>query len=137
MKLLNIYERRKMKQFDIYENPLAHLEAVKVGFCWPGFFFGILWALFCKLWKLAAIIFLITLTVNVVGSNITTVAGKEVFDAFSTLYGFAIMLGLGFSGNKLRAKNLISRGYEFKASEIFDNKDGAIAEYVRRSKKQP
>ena len=42
-----------MKTFNVYKHPTQGIEAVKVGFSWPAFFFGIIWMLVKKLWGLA------------------------------------------------------------------------------------
>ena len=39
-----------MKQFDLYQHPSKELQAVKVGFSWPGFFFPFIWAFVKGLW---------------------------------------------------------------------------------------
>ncbi len=35
-----------MKQYKIYEHPAGAIEAVKLGWSWPAFFFVSIWALF-------------------------------------------------------------------------------------------
>ena len=123
-----------MKQFKIYENPQGTFAAVKVGFCWPAFFFGIFWTLFAKLWKVAIVIFVASLFINMLGGSAHTAGAKEVMDLVSSLFGFAVMLILGFKGNEWRSKDIEARGYELNGTEIANNKDGAIAQYVRAQK---
>jgi len=38
-----------MKIYEVYQHPVKGYAAVKIGFSWPGFFFGIIWALIKKL----------------------------------------------------------------------------------------
>ena len=42
-----------MKAFAVYQHPTHGFEAVKRGFSWPAFFFGVIWMLIKKLWLLA------------------------------------------------------------------------------------
>ncbi|MDG2228743.1 MAG: DUF2628 domain-containing protein, partial [Gammaproteobacteria bacterium] len=44
-----------MKTFQIYKHPIAGIEAIKVGFCFPAFFFGWIWMFLKKLWALGCI----------------------------------------------------------------------------------
>ncbi|WP_181919263.1 DUF2628 domain-containing protein [Alkalilimnicola ehrlichii] len=41
-----------MKTFNMFHHPHHGHKAVKVGFSWPGFFFGIIWAAIKGLWWL-------------------------------------------------------------------------------------
>lgn len=125
-----------MKQFQIYENPQGDFTAVKIGFCWPGFFFGIFWSLFARLWKVAAAIFVISVVISIFKNSAHTLSGKEVMDLVSNIFGIAVMLTLGFKGNDWRSADIVARGYECKGTEIADNKDGAVAKHVKRSKGQ-
>ena len=42
-----------MKTFKVYEHEIYGYEAVKQGFSWPALFFGFIWALVKKLWKIS------------------------------------------------------------------------------------
>ena len=39
-----------MKTFQVYKHPIAGIEAIKVGFSFPAFFFGWIWMFIKKLW---------------------------------------------------------------------------------------
>jgi hypothetical protein len=47
-----------MRTYDVYHHPTKGYEAIKRGFSWQGFFFGLFWALVKKLWKAAGILLL-------------------------------------------------------------------------------
>jgi len=34
-----------MKRFNVYKHPTLGTDAVKIGFSWPAFFFGLFWML--------------------------------------------------------------------------------------------
>ena len=44
-----------MKSFQVYRHPTIEAQAVKVGFCWPAFFFGVIWMLISRLWGWAVL----------------------------------------------------------------------------------
>jgi len=119
-----------VKQFKIYENPQGNFEAVKIGFCWPGFFFGAIWALFCKMWKLGLGIMGVAVLLGFIGSGVSIEAAKTV-ELITNLFSIGVSFALGFKGNELREGDLLSKGYELKGTELFGNKDGAIAQYIK------
>ena len=43
-----------MKKFTIYSHPVLGKRALKAGFSWPCFFFGLFWAVYKRLWLLSA-----------------------------------------------------------------------------------
>lgn len=120
-----------MKQFSIYENPQGDFQAVKIGFCWPGFFFGVIWALFCKMWKLGLCLIGISIVISLVGGAATNPESIAMAETFSRIFGLFVSLALGAKGNELREKDLMSKGYEFKGTELFNNKEDAIAQYIK------
>ena len=48
-----------MKQFNLYSHPVLGVQAVKLGFSWPAFFFTWIWAFVCKLWLRGAIMLVV------------------------------------------------------------------------------
>ena len=104
-----------MKTFNVYKHPTENIEAVKVGFSWPAFFFGFFWMLVKKLWGLAGawfaanvLLFLIEKVANQSGEG---GAQALVFIILAAGY-FALWLFPAFKGNKWREQNLLKRGYE-------------------------
>ena len=78
---------------------------VKEGFCWPALLFGPLWALYHRMWVLAA-------GLVSVGVIIALPPGPlAVFHVQGTAAAAAALL-LGFHGNDLRAWSLTAGGFE-------------------------
>ena len=119
-----------MKQFKVYMNPLGSYEAVKQGWSWPGFFFGIVWALFKKMWALGfgilGAFFILGLIGGAVGGDL-----EKGIDAITSIGGIVLSIVFGVNGNNWREKNLISRGFDFKDTVSAANSEGAIALYVK------
>jgi len=119
-----------MKQFKVYMNPLGSYEAVKQGWSWPGFFFGIIWALFKKMWVLAVSIlgafFILGLISVAVGGDL-----EKGIDAITSIGSIVLSIVFGVNGNNWREKNLTSRGFDFKDTVSAANSEGAIALYVK------
>ena len=57
-----------MKTFNVYKHPTQGIEAVKIGFSWPAFFFGIIWMLVKKLWGLAGMWFAAYIVLSLIES---------------------------------------------------------------------
>jgi uncharacterized protein DUF2628 len=122
-----------MKTFKVYKHPTRGLEAVKVGFSWPGFLFGIFWMLLKKLWAMALLWFGLYFVCNVVN----TVAGQsEESGAQALVYLFlaagyvALNLIPGFKGNQWRETNLTKRGFALVGTVQTETPDAAIAQVV-------
>lgn len=79
---------------------------VKEGFSWPGFFFGVIWALWHRLWIEAAALLALLIAAGV----IFDVAGLG--ESIESLIMFAIALLVGFNGNDWRRESLRRRGYQ-------------------------
>lgn len=123
-----------MKTFNVYKHPTLGIEAVKVGFSWPAFFFGIIWMLVKKLWGLAGIWF----AAYIVLSLIETVTDQSAEGGAQTLVYlilaagyFTLWLVPAFKGNKWREENLSKRGYEQLATVQAETSDAAVAQAVK------
>ena len=92
-----------MKNFCVLHHPTRGYEAVKMGFCWPAFFFTILWA-FCKrLWGVAAVLVGVIVLFGVV----------EVMSGGTTSgLGLITSFLFGKFGNRWRRWWLEKKGYE-------------------------
>ena len=104
-----------MKTFNLYRHPELGLEAVKEGFSWPAFFFGILWMVYKKLWKYAGIWFAIYITLafveNAVKSGGVDSGMKATYDIMILMGYLLIMLIPAFKGNSWRQTRLLEKGY--------------------------
>lgn len=121
-----------MNSYKIYSNPQGTLEAVKVGWSWPGFFFSGIWALVKKMWFLGSALIIIFLVLEsfVPFSLSPTMSGMEIFINISSLI---VSIVFGIKGNEWRETNLQTRGYEFKGTVRAQNGEGAIATYFKDS----
>ncbi len=95
-----------MKQFDIYQHPDGRLEAVKQGWSWPAFLFGALWALYCRLWKIAAL--------TLVGVLVVAMAGvlekSGLLDVMANIVCLGLYMAFGINGNHWKRRHLTSTG---------------------------
>ena len=120
-----------MNNFTIYKHPNGLTEAVKQGWSWPAFFFTIFWCFAKKITKLGSIIIGIWFGVWII-MIILNELGEYVLSAmFNFIPTFGIPIWLGKNGNEERQENLMSRGYELKATVLALNSDGAIAQYLK------
>ncbi len=108
---------KKRKTFEVYKHPTLGFQAVKIGFNWPAYFFGICWMLSCQLWEKVGIWIVMYVILFALGGD-------------STIFVFiCIAIGLipGFKGNEWRSSNLKSRGFELVTAVEANTKDKAIA----------
>src|SRR5262249_12805798 len=117
-----------------YKHPTKGLEAVKIGFSWPAFFFNIVWMLLKKLWTVS----LLWVGLYIVLGLIKTVTasaeesgarGLGYFILFAAYW--ALSLIPGFKGNQWREANLLKRGYELAGTAQTPTPDAAVAQVVK------
>jgi hypothetical protein len=96
-----------MIRFDVYAHPQSGYEAVKRGFSWPAFLFGIFWAFHKRLWWAAGLYLLFMIALGV--SSAEEEPGS--LTAFYDFVGFGISLFVGASGNGWRRQALEQWGY--------------------------
>lgn len=106
-----------MNTYNIYKHPFFGIEAVKIGFSWPGFLFGICWMLAKKLWVLAGLWFIVLFVLT-------------AFDMTFIGY-FIINIIFGVWGNTWKETNLSRRGYEQIASIQAETQDAALAQVAK------
>jgi predicted tellurium resistance membrane protein TerC len=106
-------------QFRIFKHPDGRLQAVKVGWCWPAFFFGAIWALVTRLWVVA--IAMIAILLILIGWGLIGIGAVIIM---RVIYGVC--------WNKWREMSLLSK--HFTQEEIIieanDNAE-ALAMYVK------
>ena len=115
-----------MRAFHVYGHPIHKFEAVKQGFSWPAFFFGLFWALAKKLWG----IFFVSLVI--MGLAVLAEGGSESETAFSGLVSIVLMIIFGVKGNDWRKRKLVKRGFEKLDIVEAKTKDAAIAWAVKQ-----
>jgi len=125
-----------MKTFNVYEHPTRGYEAVKVGFSWPAFFFGMLWMLVKSLWGICGLWFAFYIGAGLVErvADDARESGAQVVVYLLLIAAyFALWLVPGFKGNKWRERGLLRRGFERSATVEAETPDAAIAAHVRSS----
>jgi hypothetical protein len=123
-----------MKTFNVYKHPTQGIQAVKVGFSWPAFFFGIIWMLAEKLWGLAGLWFAAYLVLALIEAvtDQSRESGSQAFVYLILAAGnFALLLVPAFKGNKWREENLSKRGYEQLSTVQADTPDAAVAQVAK------
>jgi hypothetical protein len=127
-------EDRSLRTFKVYKHPTKGLEAVKVGFSWPGFLFSIIWMLTKKLWGVA----LLWLGLYVVLGLIQTVTNESEESGAQVLVYLLLAAGCwalnllpGFKGNQWREANLAKRGFELVGTAQSATPDAAMAQVAK------
>lgn len=133
-----------MNKFDVYQHPIRGYAAVKIGFSWPGLFFGIFWALVKRLWKVAGLL-LLFFFVSEMFFPLLIKFGNSIDHFFlSTVIALIGALGnlfapviiwiiTGFKGNKWAKSDLINRGYRVLRTVESTSPDASIATVAERA----
>ena len=117
-----------MKQFEVYQHPDGRLEAVKQGWNWPAFFFGALWALYCRLWKIAVLTFVGVFVVSMAGA----LDESGVLDVMVNIACLGLYAAFGLNGNRWKQRHLIASGFHFAGTLEAKSIKQAIAGHVER-----
>jgi hypothetical protein len=123
-----------MKEFKIYANPLGSYQAVKQGWSWPAFFFGVIWSLAKRLWVLSIGVFLSFFIIGFISNTVGGELGKAI-DTLTTLAALVMGIFFGAYGNQWREANLLSRGFECMDDVSAANSESAIALYLKNHTK--
>jgi len=119
-----------MKQHKVFTQRLHPPQVVKVGFCWPAFFFNAAWMLYNRLWPQAALWVAVLLScryLHAVLEASPAVAGRTPMAvALATAYG-ALFLVPGLLGNRWREQSLLEDGYELVADGEVEMRSTAAA----------
>lgn len=121
-----------MKHYRIFEHPAGNIEAVKLGWSWPAFFFGFLWALAKKMWWLGGCIFAAFFLAESLDASV-----DEALDGLITVAALVLAFIFGLNGNRWRENNLQSRGYDYKETRTAENPEGATALYLKQKSNAP
>jgi len=119
-----------MKTFDIYCHPVSAIEAVKVGFSWPAFFFGSLWMLDKGLWGRAGLWLVSYAAVRLVATLADTVQGGDYFGLFLMGLLAALALIAGANGNRWWVQRLLKRRYRRMTTVTAPTPEEATLEYL-------
>ena len=117
-----------MNQYKIFKHPSGVCEAVKQGWSWPAFFFGVVWAMVKKMWALGLGVLLAFVLLGIVSG---VAAGASGSDALFNVVNLIAAIVFGMNGNQWREKNLVARGFEHMDTVTAGNPEGATALYFK------
>lgn len=129
----------KTNTYHIYQHPISGYEAVKVGFSWPAFFFGIFWMLFKKLWIPAALWFSFGIAVGAIREIAIVLESELLAMLYFVLLGgdLVVIFIVAFKGNEWRRKNLVKRGFELMQKLEAETPEAAIAFVAKQGATRP
>ena len=152
-----LQDKNNMKTFIIFQHATRGYQSVKVGYCWPAFYFDFLWAIVSRMWAVAAILFGLSVFLAVSWAVVSGYIPPEmspwlvnisswfpeppvpstihVIPSLIHVLWALLLLFVGLQGNEWRAKNLMNRGYEEVGVVQAGNKNAAIALHIKNSKK--
>jgi hypothetical protein len=122
-----------MTTFDVFVHQGEGYEAVKRGFSWPAFLFGVFWAFYKKLWLHGSVYLALMLAVALSGGG----AEGDGLVALYDLIGFAISLFVGATGNGWRRQALLAQGYRHIDRVVAPGPEEAIQGLFRREESFP
>ena len=117
-----------MASFRILTHPEHGTRAVKIGWSWPAFFFGLFWALYKRMWLLAASLFGF-----IVLSSVFIPATMEG-QLISNVLFLGLNLTLSLKGNQWYVSLLETQGYQEQAQVSARNPDDALAVHANSQK---
>lgn len=115
-----------MATFTVLESPDGDVEKVafvREGFCWQAVLFTVLWALWQRLWLVAALLFALSTAVSVAANLDLLGAG------FAALLQFGISLLFGFEARNLQVISLERAGYRRSGLIVASHQDAAELAY--------
>jgi hypothetical protein len=111
-----------MEEFRVYRHPSGDVEAVKVGWSWPGAILVGFWALYKKLWIIGSAVLIVSVLLHAMFS---------VMSNLPLLFDLVCAVAFGIYGNAWRDTNLVDRGFALVDTVLAKTPDGAIAEHLR------
>ena len=98
-------------KFQALQSPRGKRVTVKIGFCWPAFFFGALWAIYHRLWSISARLIVVWVSLIVIDESVVKPSQcLPLLIAMLVAYVIYVVV-CGKFGNAWRANHLLSRGY--------------------------
>ena len=125
-----------MKTFKVYEHELYGYEAIKQGFSWPALFFGFIWAMVKKLWKVSVLLFLAFILINLL-STIVRESHSILLSLLSTVGYLFLWLIPALQGNMWREHQLETSGYHFIKTVVATNPAQAVIQVSDENLYQP
>lgn len=121
MKLYAVFLR------DHGRDPARDMVLVKDGFSWPAFFFTALWALWSRMWWIAAAVF------AVLGLATWGLEAAAIPEDISQIAVLALCATIGMIGNDIRRWHLANQGYSEVAMIGAKNADEAERRFLNEA----
>ncbi len=119
-----------MAFYSVHKRDGAPAEAaifVPEGFSFGAFVFGVLWALWHRMWMAAAVLLAISGAIAIAGNLLA------LNESVIAIVGFTVNLIFGFEARDLQIRSLISRGYDHIGVSHGKNIDEAEIRYFHNS----
>lgn len=120
-----------MKVFTVHTrrgglDPHRDIVVIKEGFCWPAFFFSVIWAIWCRLWLVTVGLLVAEVVLNAVMAWLGASLASQVILSV----GLAFIIGI--LGNDLRRWTLERRGFIRTDVVVAADGDGAERRFFDR-----
>lgn len=108
----------------------VHLQAggdpvlVKQGFNWPAFFVAVPWALFHRMWWVAAVLVVLQIVLAAVFVSL------GLSEVQQTIISLVLAIVIGFTADELRCLTLEGRGYSLADVIVEQNRDRALRRFL-------
>ena len=117
MRVYTVHVRTPAERLD------RDIQLVKEGFSWPAFFFSALWALWSRLWWVAAIF----LAIEILWMIAMEWLGLPV--AIEAVMSIGLAAMIGFVANDLKRSTLFRRGYAEVGVVAGNDRDAALQRF--------
>jgi len=114
----------KTRIYTVHLHDTAEPVLVKQGFSWPAFFLAVPWALFHRMWWLAASL----VVLQIVLAAVFLTAGMS--EAQQAIVSLALAITIATAADELRRTTLERRGYAFADVVIEASKDRALRRFL-------
>lgn len=117
-----------MASFCILTHPEHKTRVVKIGWSWPAFFFGLFWALYKRMWLLAASLF------GFIVLSSVFIPATEGGELISNVLFIGLNLTISMKGNQWYASLLETQGFNREAQVEARNPNHALAVHANSQK---
>lgn len=121
--ILAIISGLSLKDFAVYEYSGSY-EVVKIGYSWPAFFFGWIWAFIKRLW-FAGVTYLIIIISSAIAVYMLIGNHKPEVKIIMSIIDLSVSLIFGFLGNTWIENRLKINGFRFVGTVTAKNVDKA------------
>ena len=111
-----------MKKFNIYINKINIQEIIKIGWSWPAFLFGAIWAFSKGLYEVG----ILFLTYNIIANIIGYLTYSLELVLILNLISIIALIIFGLKGNKWLENKILKKGFEYKITITGNDKEDAL-----------